>query len=180
MRALICVMVVVLGMVSGEARRELHPLFGLSSREELVDLAGYGEEKLSTVLITGSVLCLDHAASNHPQPVSGARVGVRCGSGGEKARKSSWEETVTDEYGDFTVDLPSHLHGIQNLDKACRVEVVHVPSQSHCKASFARMKRRGVELSSARNGVRRYSTGKIILHQSEDLVRQSAHLKWRG
>lgn len=32
-------------------------LFGLSSREEVVEIAGYGEEKLSTVLITGSLHC---------------------------------------------------------------------------------------------------------------------------
>ena len=32
-------------------------LYELSSREEMVQMAGYGEEKLSTVLVTGAVLC---------------------------------------------------------------------------------------------------------------------------
>ena len=32
-------------------------LFEVSSREELVQIAGYGEEKLSTVLVTGSIHC---------------------------------------------------------------------------------------------------------------------------
>jgi preprotein translocase subunit SecG len=34
-----------------------NPLQEFSSREELVQWAGYGEEKLSTVLVTGTVLC---------------------------------------------------------------------------------------------------------------------------
>uniref|UniRef100_A0A7N0UQ92 Uncharacterized protein n=1 Tax=Kalanchoe fedtschenkoi TaxID=63787 RepID=A0A7N0UQ92_KALFE len=160
------VLAVVLGLASAEARRETHPLFDLSSsREELVDLAGYGEEKLSTVLITGSVLCLDQAASIQPQPISGARVGLTCSSGGDKTRKSVWEETETDDYGDFTIDLPSHLHGTQNLHKVCQVKVVRVPSQTHCKASSARMQHKGIKLSSARNGVRTYTAGKIKLQQ---------------
>lgn len=38
------------------ASRE-NSLFELSSREDLVQVAGYGEEKLSTVLVTGSLHC---------------------------------------------------------------------------------------------------------------------------
>lgn len=38
-----------------EAKDEL--FFHLSSREDMMQMAGYGEEKLSTVLVTGSVLC---------------------------------------------------------------------------------------------------------------------------
>lgn len=52
---------------------ENNHLFESYSREELVRIAGYGEEKLSTVLITGSVHC--EACLNEAQlyawPVSG-------------------------------------------------------------------------------------------------------------
>jgi hypothetical protein len=34
-----------------------NPLLEVSSREDLVKIAGYGEEKLSTVLVTGSIHC---------------------------------------------------------------------------------------------------------------------------
>lgn len=49
-------------------------LFELLSREDMVEVAGYGEEKLSTVLITGSVYCeacLHDAPQLHAWPVSG-------------------------------------------------------------------------------------------------------------
>lgn len=45
------------------------------SREDLVKWAGYGEEKLSTVVISGKLLC--HGAeetSVHPYPVSGSHL----------------------------------------------------------------------------------------------------------
>lgn len=43
----------------------------MSSQEDMVQIAGYGEEKLSTVLITGSVHCEEacnnlHAQTHHP------------------------------------------------------------------------------------------------------------------
>lgn len=54
-------------------------LFGSYSREDMVQIAGYGEEKLSTILITGLVQCEaclhDHhdqdQAPLHAWPVSG-------------------------------------------------------------------------------------------------------------
>lgn len=70
----IFLMIVVLGLGLAVAGRGLHPhpIFDSSSREELVDLAGYGEEKLSTVLITGSVFCPEHNdGPAPPRPVSG-------------------------------------------------------------------------------------------------------------
>lgn len=41
----------------GSVATHENPLFEPSSREELVQIAGYGEERLSTVLVTGSILC---------------------------------------------------------------------------------------------------------------------------
>lgn len=45
-------------------------LYEFSSRDEMVHLAGYGEEKLSTVLVTGTVLCeaCHHRRRRDPQP----------------------------------------------------------------------------------------------------------------
>lgn len=50
--------------------------FKLSTRDdELVQMAGYGEEKLSTILVTGSVICeasFDGAGDQpHPWPIQG-------------------------------------------------------------------------------------------------------------
>uniref|UniRef100_A0A7N0UV60 Uncharacterized protein n=1 Tax=Kalanchoe fedtschenkoi TaxID=63787 RepID=A0A7N0UV60_KALFE len=160
------VLAVVLGLALAEARRQTHPLLDLSSsREELVDLlAGYGEEKLSTVLITESVLCLDQAASTQPQPISGARVGLACSSGGDKTRKSTWEETETDEYGDFQLIFLPTSTGL-------RISTESV-NQTHCKASYARIQHKGIKLSSARNGVRTYTAGKIKLQHVRPGSRQ--------
>ena len=50
------------------------PLHEFSDREEWVQLAGYGEERLSTVLVTGTVLCeacLHGGTQLHTWPVSG-------------------------------------------------------------------------------------------------------------
>ncbi|PRQ28210.1 hypothetical protein RchiOBHm_Chr5g0000571 [Rosa chinensis] len=68
--------------VSVQQQNPLHQL--LSSRKDLVQIAGYGEEKLSTVLITGSVHCEEacslsddhehqaHQLHLHAWPVSGS------------------------------------------------------------------------------------------------------------
>jgi preprotein translocase subunit SecG len=51
-----------------------NPLQEFSSTEELVQWAGYGEEKLSTVLVTGTVLCeacLHGENQLHAWPISG-------------------------------------------------------------------------------------------------------------
>ncbi|KAJ6332413.1 hypothetical protein OIU76_010745 [Salix suchowensis] len=56
------------------AAKAENPLMEFSSREELVQLAGYGEEKLSTVLVTGTVLCeacLHGENQLHAWPISG-------------------------------------------------------------------------------------------------------------
>ena len=54
---------------------EEDPLFELSNQEDFVQMAGYGEEKLSTVLVTGSVHCEaclhGHEAELHAWPISG-------------------------------------------------------------------------------------------------------------
>ncbi|KAF3451886.1 hypothetical protein FNV43_RR07982 [Rhamnella rubrinervis] len=142
-------------------------LFGLYSRDDMVQIAGYGEEKLSTVLITGSVhceACLHEDDQFHAWPVSGALVGMNCHINGKK-RKSSWVHVVTDEFGDFTIDVPSNLHSIPNLDKSCRVKVLRVPKNSMCQPAYVR-RHKGLRLSSTGDGIRTYNTGRIRFQDS--------------
>ncbi|XP_073308686.1 uncharacterized protein [Primulina huaijiensis] len=131
--------------------------------ELLVDLAGYGEEKLSTVVISGTLLC--HAGANdqisiHPSPVSGASMAVFCGTNGRT--KKLWEKGTTDSFGEFIIDLPSHLHAIPNLEKTCLVKILHLPKNSPCRQAFTG-KHKGIELRSRRGGVRTYTTNNIHL-----------------
>ncbi|KAK1307523.1 hypothetical protein QJS10_CPA10g01796 [Acorus calamus] len=67
---------------------------------------------------------------------------------------------MTDEYGDFIVDLPSCLHAVPRLDKSCVVRIVQLPENSTCKrARVDRMKK--IRLSSVGNGIRVYTAGTI-------------------
>ncbi|KAL6200858.1 hypothetical protein ACLB2K_024573 [Fragaria x ananassa] len=155
--------------VAVQQQNPLHQM--LSRRKDLVQIAGYGEEKLSTVLITGSVHCEEacslsaddhehqaHQLHLHAWPVSGVVVSVNCRVGGRK-RKSSRSLGVTDEYGDFMIDLPSDLHAIPNLDKLCCARVIRVPKNTQCKAAFVK-RHKGLKLSSV-GSIRTYSAGRI-------------------
>ncbi|OVA02188.1 Pollen Ole e 1 allergen/extensin [Macleaya cordata] len=142
---------------------EENPLVEFSSRSDLVEMAGYGEQKLSSVLVTGTVICdvcLGREADIHAWPVSGALVGVSCKSEGNK--KTNLVKEITDDYGEFNIDLPSHLHGIPNLDKSCIVRVLRLPKSSPCRPSFIK-KPEMIKLSLADNGIRTFTTGRLKL-----------------
>ncbi|KAH7545382.1 uncharacterized protein LOC107416006 [Ziziphus jujuba] len=151
---------------SSMAEHDEDQLFELFSREDMVQVAGYGEEKLSTVLISGSVHCETclHDAQLHAWPMSGVLVGINCHKNGKRS-KSNWVRAVTDEFGDFTIDLPSNLHSIPNLDKSCRVKVLRVPKKSMCQPTYVR-RHKGLRLSSIQNGVRTYNAGRIRFQHS--------------
>ncbi|KAG8365334.1 hypothetical protein BUALT_Bualt18G0093900 [Buddleja alternifolia] len=145
-----------------------------SKEEELVRWASYGEEKLSTVVISGKLLCHSAAKdklSSHPHPVSGASVAVFCGTSGRK--KKSWARGSTSSYGEFLIDLPSHLHAIPNLEKICLVKVLHLPKSSPCRRAFTG-KHKAIKLTSIGEGVRIYTTQKIHLlpKPSQEHMRQ--------
>ncbi|KAK1296921.1 hypothetical protein QJS10_CPB15g01632 [Acorus calamus] len=130
------------------------------SRSDLIKIAGYGEERLSSVLVTGTVLCElcsdEHMSVSHTSYVSGASVAVECKAEG----KLRIPTATTDEYGDFIVDLPSRLHAVLRLDKSCVVRVIQLPENSACKrARFDWMKK--IRLSSVGNGIRVYTAGTI-------------------
>ncbi|XP_021902361.1 uncharacterized protein LOC110817943 [Carica papaya] len=144
------------------AEDDQNPLsYELWSREEMVRMAGYGEDKLSTVLVAGTVVCEACLSGEHELrvwPVPGASVTVKCSKSGES--KWVWERGMTDEYGDFLIDLPSQLHATPNLEKTCYVKVLRLPTNSQCRPAYVK-KQKGLKLSSVGNGIRTYSAGRI-------------------
>ncbi|KAF5728526.1 hypothetical protein HS088_TW21G00674 [Tripterygium wilfordii] len=167
------------GVVEGEQYLLDNQL--LYSNREMVQIAGYGDEKLSTVLVTGSVVCEaclhgDGELHLRQWPIPGARVVVHCHDQA-KSKRSSKTASWTDEYGDFVVDLPSHLHAIPNLEKACSLKVVRLPNNSKCRPIPNHyLKKHNYSLSvengkgngnENENGIRTYNTGKIkFLHRT--------------
>lgn len=99
----------------------------------------------------------------------GASVVVTCKIG-RKRGKMNWAVGTTDEYGDFIVDLPSHLHANPRLEKACMVRVLRLPKSSACWKVFPG-KPKGIRLSSVGNGIRTYTTGTVRI--------QSKSKAWR-
>lgn len=137
--------------------------------ENLSEIAGYGEEKLSSVIIFGSVTCSGGTGSTAEVAVAGAEISVACKEVlWKRRRKYSWIQGTTDEYGEFMVDLPSKLHGIPSLEKACVVKIRRLPKEysSVCRPMFShRTKRRRtrIQLSSSGNNIRLYTAGTINL-----------------
>ncbi|KAK7292488.1 hypothetical protein RIF29_08269 [Crotalaria pallida] len=165
-------------------RGEDSSLLDLLSRDEAVRMAGYGEEKLSTVLITGSLHCeasFHNINGDQPQPhawpIPGARIGVNCHShAGERKDNSTVAGGVTDEFGDFMVDLPSHLHAIPNLEKICTVKLLRIPKGSLCRPAQIK-KHKGLRLSSFGNGIRTYTAGNIrIQHSTSQPLLRTPHI----
>ncbi|CAA0837190.1 Pollen Ole e 1 allergen and extensin family protein [Striga hermonthica] len=132
----------------------------LWTREQMVKLAGYGEDKLSTVTIGGKLLCKSGRDDNHPYPISGAKVSVLC-STSERTNKS-WAKGSTDVHGEFLIDLPSNLHATPNLEKKCSVSVFRIPRSSPCWRALTG-KLETIKLVSAAEGIRVYTTGDIHL-----------------
>ncbi|XP_072973293.1 uncharacterized protein [Typha angustifolia] len=140
----------------------------LLSRSELVRVAGYGEERLSSVLVTGTVVC--HACVIPVSHVSAAKVAVGCKMEGK--RRIDWVQGVTDDYGEFIVDLPSHLHAIPRMDKDCMVRILRLPMNSPCRLIASRVRPQAIHLSSIGNGIRVYTAGVVSLnHNSEHHLR---------
>lgn len=101
--------------------------------------------------------------------LEGASVVVTCKIG-RKRGKMNWAVGTTDEYGDFIVDLPSHLHANPRLEKACMVRVLRLPKSSACWKVFPG-KPKGIRLSSVGNGIRTYTTGTVRLQSKSKVWR---------
>ncbi|KAI4298819.1 hypothetical protein L6164_032336 [Bauhinia variegata] len=159
------VMLLLCFVVGSPAAGEDSPLFMFTSRQEMVRMAGYGEEKVSTVLVTGSVLC---DAQSHAWPIPGALVAVNCHSHSHASKRkdnSVVARGVTDEFGEFFIDLPSYLHAIPNLEKLCSVKVRRIPKRSMCRPTSVK-RHGGLQLSSFGIGIRTYGAGNIRFQHS--------------
>ncbi|XP_049379924.1 uncharacterized protein LOC125844652 [Solanum stenotomum] len=136
-----------------------NPLIELSSREELAKIAGYGEEKLSTVFLHGTLLC-----GHTPYPVPGASVAVFCGTSGPgRVRRSSWAKNITNESGEFIIDVPSHLHANIHDPNLCHIQILHLPKDYSLCHRHSFTKRKTFTLTSSNIGVRVYTTPTIYL-----------------
>ncbi|KAL0693255.1 hypothetical protein Bca4012_060435 [Brassica carinata] len=159
------------------------------SRKDMVEMAGYGEQKLSSVIITGSLLLCDTSRSIAiPGPVlhaslcfllpsedlhddpshTGATVAIKCQTGYK--RRSKWIKAVTDDLGEFEIDLPSQLHAVPDLENTCAIKPIHVPELYRCHLNSTNTHKR-IKLVSSTNGFRVYTSGKIRLqgHSSNPL-----------
>ncbi|CAH2046015.1 unnamed protein product [Thlaspi arvense] len=130
------------------------------TRTEMVEMAGYGEQKLSSVIITGSLLCNTSRPHLPSIAIPGATVAIKCHTGFK--RRSKWHKAVTDDLGEFEIDLPSQLHAIPNLENACFIKPVHVPKHYRCYHTSTNIHKR-IKLVSSTNGFRVYTSGKIRL-----------------
>ncbi|KAL8033018.1 hypothetical protein ABFX02_13G136100 [Erythranthe guttata] len=163
------IFVVFLQIKATAAMGKMDFLGELSGREELVKWAGYGEEKLSTVVIGGKLLCHAGAAPNdktsiQPYPISGAVMGVVCGGKGKKKGLIWAGRGSTDSSGEFQIDVPSRLHANPNLENICHVRVLRLPSSSACRQSCTRNhSKKPIKLDSVGEGVRSYTTHNINL-----------------
>jgi len=132
----------------------------LWTRTEMVEMAGYGEQKLSSVVITGSLLCDTSRPHLHSIPIPGAIVAIKCHTGSK--RRSKWIKAVTDELGEFEIDLPSQLHAIPHLENTCFIKPVYVPRPYRCYNTSTNI-HKPIKLVSSTNGFRVYTSGKIRL-----------------
>ncbi|ERN17763.1 hypothetical protein AMTRI_Chr10g227050 [Amborella trichopoda] len=131
----------------------------LFAGSDVVRTAGYGIEKLSSVLVTGTVTC-DACRDTGKSPfVSGATVAVRCQTNGGKRSRHFRVRGKTDEYGDFMIDIPSHMHATPRLENTCHVTVVQIPENSDCRRNRAGRQAFRLRVSSVGNGIRVYTAG---------------------
>lgn len=133
------------------------------ARSESIEFAGYGEEKLSNVVVVGNVFCdtcLKHQFSQESSHViTGARVTLECSIN----RKTIASVTVaeSDEYGDFTVEVPSLFHPEERINR-CSVRLLSSPEGS-CNTKSKTVPSKLVLLSNS-NGVRTYNAGSLSYH----------------
>lgn len=132
------------------------------SQAELARIAGYGEEPVSTVLVSGQVacqLCLRPGSDLLTFDLPGSKVAVTCTTEGPNTVANSAFAT-TNEYGNFSIELPSRLHATPSLENACSIKVLELPPDSACRVGGSSY---GLRLSSSDGSVRTYTTGVIRL-----------------
>jgi len=139
------------------------------SAAELARIAGYGEEPVSSVSVSGQVaceLCLRPGSDLLTFELPGSKVTVTCATEGPNTAANSASAT-TDEYGNFTIELPSRLHATPSLENAFSVKVLELPPESACRAGGGRGSSYSLRLSSSEDGARAYTTGVIRLQHDD-------------
>ncbi|KAI4966926.1 hypothetical protein ZWY2020_035601 [Hordeum vulgare] len=120
---------------------------------------------VSTVLVSGQVacqLCLRPGSDLLTFDLPGSKVAVTCTTEGPNTMANSAFATAN-EYGNFTIKLPSRLHATPSLENACSVKVLELPPDSACRVTGGHGSSHGLRLSSSDGGVRTYTTGVIRL-----------------
>ncbi|XP_062204879.1 uncharacterized protein LOC133906930 [Phragmites australis] len=165
---LLPVLLFVAAVAADEEALPVEPMELYFTPAELARIAGYGEEPVSSVSVSGQVaceLCLRPGSDLLTFELPGAKVAVICETEGRNQVANSAFAT-TDEFGNFTIDLPSQLHATPNLETACVVKVLQIPIDSLCRLRHRLGSTYGLKLSSGEDGVRAYTTGVIRLQDS--------------
>ncbi|BAF26227.1 uncharacterized protein [Oryza sativa Japonica Group] len=169
MQLLLLLLAAVLVAAEPAAAISTMPMELYFSPGELARIAGYGEEPVSTVVVSGQVaceLCLCPGSDLLTFELPGAKVEVACETEGPNTQANS-VFTATDEFGNFTFHLPSRLHATPSLENACVVKVLQLPPDSACglrhRPAASYRIRPSSSLSSSADGFRAYTAGVIRL-----------------
>ncbi|CAL5028330.1 unnamed protein product [Urochloa decumbens] len=168
--AALLLVLAVAAAAAAEHELPVEPMELYFSPAELARIAGYGEEPVSSVSVSGQVaceLCLRPGSDLLALELPGAKVAVLCETGGSNAQVANSAFATTDEFGNFTIDLPSQLHATANLERACTVKVLQLPEDYSCRLRHHPSTTYGLRLSSEEDGVRAYTTGAIRLQNSD-------------
>ncbi|XP_015699053.2 uncharacterized protein LOC102720850 [Oryza brachyantha] len=137
---------------------------------ELARIAGYGEEPVSTVVVSGQVaceFCVRPGSDLLTFELPGAKIAVACQTEGPIRRANS-AFGATDELGNFTIHLPSRLHATPRLENACVVRVLRLPPDSACGLRHrAAASYRLRQSPATADGVRAYTAGVIRLQHGD-------------
>ncbi|KAJ1263918.1 hypothetical protein BS78_09G223100 [Paspalum vaginatum] len=158
----------LLAVAAEASAAEPMPMEVYFSAAELARVAGYGEEPVSSVSVSGQVaceLCLRPGSDLLAFELPGAKVAVTCETeSGNKHQAANSAFATTDEYGNFSIDLPSHLHATPSIEKACAVKVLQLPADTSCRLGHRPGANYGLKLSSSKeDGIRAYTAGVIRL-----------------
>lgn len=105
-------------------------------------------------------------------------VGVNCHDNGKNSKSSDWVHGVTDEFGDFIIDIPSHLHA-QSFENVCSIKILRTPKNAHCQPAHL-AGRKQLQLSSFGGGIRTYTSGVLRLQHQTSGPLQACTNEGRG
>lgn len=129
-------------------------------RAEFTEFGGYGEKKLSNVVVVGNIFCdtcLKHQLSKESSHViAGALVALKCSI--NRKTTASVDVRETNEYGDFSVEVPSLFHPEGRMNR-CSVRLLN-SSEDSCNTPSTTAPSK-LAFRSNSNGVLTYTAGSI-------------------